>query len=131
MRVKVFKMDSKEDILQKEWDAYLRLRRSSAPSDWRNRLTGLAISGGGIRSAAFSLGVLQKLAAKKLLPFFDYLSTVSGGGYTGGSVSYFLNHPDFKQNPPKYDLEENFPYGDPDQAWHSPTTKVHNENSTK
>lgn len=124
MSAGVFKTDSTEDILQKEWDAYLRLRRPSEPSDWRNRLTGLAISGGGIRSAAFSLGVLQKLAAKKLLPFFDYLSTVSGGGYTGASVSYFLNHPDFKQNPPKYDLEENFPYGDPDKAWHSPTPEL-------
>ncbi|MBB3054419.1 patatin-like phospholipase family protein [Mucilaginibacter gotjawali] len=46
-------------------------------------LHGLALSGGGIRSATFSLGVLQKLAEDGKLPRFDYLSTVSGGGYIG------------------------------------------------
>src|SRR5262245_47439157 len=46
-------------------------------------LCGLAISGGGIRSATFALGVLQGLAATHMLPRFDYLSTVSGGGYIG------------------------------------------------
>jgi hypothetical protein len=47
-------------------------------------LTGLAISGGGIRSATFALGVLQGLAELDLLRRFDYISTVSGGGYIGG-----------------------------------------------
>ena len=46
-------------------------------------ITGLCISGGGIRSATFGLGVLQGLAQKGLLGRFDYLSTVSGGGYIG------------------------------------------------
>jgi hypothetical protein len=41
----------------------------------------LCLSGGGIRSAAFGLGILQGLAAKGLLEQFHYLSTVSGGGY--------------------------------------------------
>ena len=45
---------------------------------------GLAFSGGGIRSATFNLGVLQGLNDLGLLPMFDYLSTVSGGGYVGG-----------------------------------------------
>ena len=44
---------------------------------------GLALSGGGIRSATFSLGVLQALAASGLLRRIDFLSTVSGGGYIG------------------------------------------------
>ena len=44
-------------------------------------LMGLCFSGGGIRSATFNLGVLQGLAELKLLRCFDYLSTVSGGGY--------------------------------------------------
>ncbi|MCE7066964.1 patatin-like phospholipase family protein [Dyadobacter sp. CY326] len=47
------------------------------------RLTGLSFSGGGIRSATFNLGVLQKLAEKGILEHIDYLSTVSGGGYIG------------------------------------------------
>lgn len=45
---------------------------------------GLALSGGGIRSATFNLGLLQALAAQGLLKPFGYLSTVSGGGYIGG-----------------------------------------------
>ena len=47
----------------------------------------LCISGGGIRSATFGLGVIQGLAGRGLLDKFDYLSTVSGGGYIGGWLS--------------------------------------------
>jgi hypothetical protein len=47
-------------------------------------LTALCISGGGIRSATFALGALQGLADQGVLCDFDYLSTVSGGGYIGG-----------------------------------------------
>jgi len=50
----------------------------------KGSLIGLAFSGGGIRSATFNLGFLQALAKNKLLHKFDYLSTVSGGGYIGG-----------------------------------------------
>src|SRR4051794_14494225 len=49
----------------------------------RLRALGICFSGGGIRSATFNLGVLQGLAEIGLLPFIDYLSTVSGGGYIG------------------------------------------------
>lgn len=51
---------------------------------------GLALSGGGIRSASFTLGLLQALAERGVLPLFDYLSTVSGGGYTGGFWTSWL-----------------------------------------
>jgi hypothetical protein len=47
------------------------------------RIAALCLSGGGIRSASFALGVLQSLARHGLLVQFDYLSTVSGGGYIG------------------------------------------------
>jgi len=53
----------------------------------------LCISGGGIRSATFALGVLQGLAslgrsaADSVLAQIDYLSTVSGGGYIGSWLS--------------------------------------------
>jgi hypothetical protein len=46
-------------------------------------LIGLSLSGGGIRSATFNLGVLQRLQELDLLRGVDYLSTVSGGGYIG------------------------------------------------
>jgi hypothetical protein len=49
----------------------------------RLKLSALCLSGGGIRSAAFCLGVIQALASVRLLARFDYLSTVSGGGYIG------------------------------------------------
>lgn len=54
-------------------------------------MTGLAFSGGGIRSATFNLGVTQALAELKLLRQFDYLSCVSGGGYIGGWLSAFIH----------------------------------------
>jgi hypothetical protein len=64
-------------------------------------LSALCLSGGGIRSAAFSLGVIQALAVhprsqdgtavkradESLLTRFHYLSTVSGGGYIGSWLS--------------------------------------------
>ena len=52
---------------------------------------GLALSGGGIRSATFSLGVLQNMAKHRLLSHVDFLSTVSGGGFTGGFWCGWLN----------------------------------------
>lgn len=61
--------------------------------DDSERWIGLAISGGGIRSASFGLGVLQALAHKKfeILKKLDYLSTVSGGGYIGSALTW-LNY---------------------------------------
>jgi hypothetical protein len=53
--------------------------------------TALCLSGGGIRSAAFSLGVIQALARKGALEKFDYLSTVSGGGYIGSWLTAWLH----------------------------------------
>jgi hypothetical protein len=48
---------------------------------------GLALSGGGIRSASVGLGALQALCRSGLIRSIDYLSTVSGGGYIGGFFS--------------------------------------------
>jgi hypothetical protein len=48
---------------------------------------GIALSGGGIRSAAFCLGALQALDFHHVVPHADYLSTVSGGGYIGACVT--------------------------------------------
>lgn len=65
----------------------------------------LCLSGGGIRSAAFALGIIQALARSpaqtglgnlekledSLLGKFHYLSTVSGGGYIGSWLSAWLS----------------------------------------
>lgn len=57
---------------------------------------GLALSGGGIRSATFCLGFIQALSARRLLSTVDYLSTVSGGGYTGSFLGALFARPDLE-----------------------------------
>jgi hypothetical protein len=71
------------EVLAAEREAIAEARERSG-IDLEAPLWGLALSGGGIRSATFNLGVLQALAQQRLLARFDYLSTVSGGGYIGG-----------------------------------------------
>lgn len=51
---------------------------------------GVAMSGGGIRSAAFNLGVLHALHENGLLRDVDVLSAVSGGSY---AMSWYLLQP--------------------------------------
>ena len=61
----------------------------------KEKRAALCISGGGIRSATFGLGILQGLARCGLLEKFHYLSTVSGGGYIGSWLSAWIkNDPD-------------------------------------
>lgn len=59
--------------------------------------TALCLSGGGVRSATYCLGVLQGLARKRLLGRFHYLSTVSGGGYIGSWLSRWIEHTSFAE----------------------------------
>lgn len=51
--------------------------------------TGLALSGGGVRSATFCLGALQAFDKAGILERFDYQSSVSGGGFTGLSWLWY------------------------------------------
>jgi hypothetical protein len=53
-------------------------------------LSALCLSGGGIRSATFNLGILQALAKNGHLKRFHYLSTVSGGGYIGSWLTSWI-----------------------------------------
>lgn len=65
----------------------IRARRAAAgEAAAGGPVAGLALSGGGIRSATFALGLLQSFARNGLLQRFDYLSTVSGGGYVGSAL---------------------------------------------
>ncbi|WP_337177335.1 hypothetical protein [Paludisphaera sp.] len=65
--------------------------------------TGLSLSGGGIRSACFSLGVLEGLDRREAAPgdprglscleCFDYVSSVSGGSYAAGHLATTMLKP--------------------------------------
>lgn len=80
-----------EQIDDDERCAVERRRRHYGIDPGMNRATGLALSGGGIRSATFALGVLSVLSRRGLLKQFDYMSTVSGGGYLGAFVTQYLH----------------------------------------
>jgi len=80
------------DVLDAELE-YLQHHRHPkvAPNETARTLVGLALSGGGIRSATTNLGILQTLSRLDILPMVDYLSTVSGGGYIGACLSSLLS----------------------------------------
>ncbi len=80
---------------------------SNSSSNEKKEYYGLALSGGGIRSASFGLGVMQGLVKGDALKKIDYLSTVSGGGYIGSALTWFLHKGEGKAGTDK----SNFPLG--------------------
>jgi len=82
----------RDELRQVRDSRALRLGANSTQKPAAESLIGLAFSGGGIRSATFNLGVLQAFAQDRLLHLFDYLSTVSGGGYIGGWLMGWMKH---------------------------------------
>jgi len=62
------------DLFRNEWQ-YNKIDKSTTPK------LGLALSGGGIRSATFSIGVMKGLTEIGILDSVDVMSSVSGGGY--------------------------------------------------
>ena len=64
------------------------VKKETAPpvSEIGGRRIGLALSGGGVRAAAFHLGVLRRLAAEGLLERVSVISTVSGGSLVTAAV---------------------------------------------
>jgi hypothetical protein len=70
----------------KKWREDPPATRGAPPAQppFMSAFAAICLSGGGIRSAAFCLGVIQAFAARGMLKQFHYLSTVSGGGYIGG-----------------------------------------------
>jgi hypothetical protein len=74
-----------KELLPKIYREIHKCQEASSP------MAALCLSGGGIRSATFNLGILQGLARHKLLERFSYLSTVSGGGFIGGWLSAWMH----------------------------------------
>ncbi len=86
---------SLKKVLEDERKAIQEKRQKYHPEDLGGPSLGIAVSGGGIRSATVNLGVLEVLNACNVLSRADYLSSVSGGGYIGGYV-----HAKIKQGGP-------------------------------
>lgn len=78
-----------KEVIQREKEQ-LRQRRKKLNQEHgtpeQENWFGIAMSGGGIRSATINLGFLQTLNKFGLLQKADYMSTVSGGGYTHAYV---------------------------------------------
>lgn len=74
-----------QGLLQQEQE--IIAQRKHAAQSAEKAVVGLALSGGGIRSATFCFGLLQAFERKRLMKHVDFLSTVSGGGYTGAAYS--------------------------------------------
>lgn len=74
------------DSVCEEEEVYIvsrRLKNNLASSE----TSGLALSGGGVRAAAIARGFIQYLVAKENWLDFDYVSSVSGGGYTSNALT--------------------------------------------
>ncbi len=85
-------MTEKDEIYPEE------LRVAEEAELRRKPRVGLALSGGGIRSATFSLGFLQALAKADLLRRIDILSTVSGGGFIGSFLGALYARPTLRED---------------------------------
>ncbi|HZR77337.1 patatin-like phospholipase family protein [Bradyrhizobium sp.] len=102
--------DGFAEILAREHESIENRTGSRSKKIW----TGVSLSGGGIRSAAFCLGALQALARSGVLSRIDYISTVSGGGYVGAGLQWLLC-----RDPGSDAGKQHFPYGvDADLAVH-------------
>jgi predicted acylesterase/phospholipase RssA len=84
----------KFDALRAKESEVIKAKREKCKSqDDLSTRFGIALSGGGIRSATLNTGILRILNKCSVLRLADYLSTVSGGGYIGGYV-----HSKLKEN---------------------------------
>ncbi|WP_414664141.1 patatin-like phospholipase family protein [Horticoccus sp. 23ND18S-11] len=83
-------------------------RRARSETDPRTPVVGVALSGGGIRSATFSLGLVQALARQRLLRRVDFLSTVSGGGYFGSFLGTAFSRSGANVDTVERDLSDNY-----------------------
>lgn len=87
--------DNERQRLEGPWFTSLKADSAEAAKNsmdvYPANTLGLAISGGGIRSATFALGLLQSLARAGWLKHIDLMSTVSGGGYVGTFLGRYFD----------------------------------------
>lgn len=90
-----YRLLNADEVIRKEDEQLIKRRKSiygeeTSPEELDKTRFGIALSGGGIRSATINLGILKTLNKFGILKRADYLSTVSGGGYTGAYVQATL-----------------------------------------
>ncbi len=102
---------SLEEIVKDEQE-FIFKRRDALNLDKSKDILALALSGGGIRSATFNLGLLQAFNKAGILKRADYISTVSGGGYISSYIQKELQHKDFTQLFSKAEIKRLKSYGD-------------------
>jgi len=100
-----YDFDKLQADYDKEYEYIFNRRKQRLTTQPPANLTGLALSGGGIRSANFQLGLLQALVkrpdpnddqSKSLFEKIDYMSSVSGGSYIAGWMQAHLGaRPEF------------------------------------
>jgi Patatin-like phospholipase len=91
--VKAFNFESLRKL---EAEDVNRGKLERIPDHLRDHHVGLALSGGGVRSATFGLGVLQGLGKSSVLRELDYISSVSGGGFVGCWFAKLIADNDFQ-----------------------------------
>jgi hypothetical protein len=115
----------RERILAKEQKAIDARRTDSRRTDSKiaplseSGAVGLALSGGGIRSAAFCFGTLQALNEVGAYRHVDYLSPVSGGGYAGAALTSTMR------------AASKFAFGYPADPDARPLDAIHNRNESR
>jgi predicted acylesterase/phospholipase RssA len=75
---------------------HTRCETAALTDDADGLFVGIAISGGGLRSANFSAAVLLQLQKLRFLQHVDYISAVSGGSMT---AAYYCSAPNLDWNP--------------------------------
>ncbi|MFT3780944.1 MAG: patatin-like phospholipase family protein [Nibricoccus sp.] len=85
----------------------ISIRRAQNQINPNAPLVGVALSGGGIRSATFCVGVFQALARLKLVRRIDFLSTVSGGGYFGSFLGASFSRENASADEVEHELSDN------------------------
>ena len=79
-----------DDEQRKQRRLHMSDNRLTTSPTTEHGLVGIGFSGGGIRSATINLGIAQALYERGVFDHVDYMSTVSGGGYLGSSISALM-----------------------------------------
>ena len=84
----------------------------------KNRTTALCLSGGGIRSACIAMGAMQTFSESRSrgakLDEFDYIISVSGGGYSAGARLLAVQPEDPHIAQPTLELSDGYAPGSPE-----------------